>query len=114
MNEFASHPIAVVGISAIMPNAPTGPDFWTNIRQGEYGITEVPPDRWDQDLFYDPDHNAPDKTYSRIGGWVRDFVWDPRGWRLPLPPTVAAQMDTGQRMSVSAARAALLDAGWPD
>ena len=114
MTENPSQPVAVVGISAIMPNAPTGPDFWGSIREGRYGITDVPPDRWDPDLFYDPDPNAPDKTYSRIGGWVRDFVWDPRTWRLPLPPAVAAQMDTGQQWSVSAARAALVDAGWPD
>ncbi len=114
MTEYSSQPVAVVGLSAIMPDAPTGPDFWSNIREGRYGITDVPPDRWDADLFYDPDPNAPDKTYSRIGGWVRDFVWDPRAWRLPLPPTVAAQMDTGQQWSVSAARAAIVDAGWPD
>ena len=35
-------------------------------------------------------------------------------WRLPLPPKVAEQMDVGQQWAVSAARSALLDAGWPD
>ncbi|MFN8083246.1 MAG: polyketide synthase [Dermatophilaceae bacterium] len=30
-----------------------------------------------------------------------------------MPPTVAAQMDEGQRWAISAARAALTDAGWP-
>ena len=35
-------------------------------------------------------------------------------WRLPIPPKVAEQMDDGQQWAVSAARAALLDAGWPD
>ncbi|MGZ4199239.1 MAG: type I polyketide synthase, partial [Thermoleophilia bacterium] len=114
MTELTSPPIAVVGISAIMPNAPTGPQFWSNIREGRYGITDVPPERWDPDLYYDPDPEAPGKTYSRIGGWVREFVWEPRAWRLPLPPTVAAQMDPGQQWSVSAAQAALVDAGWPD
>ena len=114
MTEFNSQPVAVVGLSAIMPDAKTGPEFWSNIRDSKYSISDVPPERWDPDLYYDPDHNAPDKTYSRIGGWVRDFIWEPREWRLPLPPTVAAQMDVGQQYSVSAARAALVDAGWPD
>jgi acyl transferase domain-containing protein len=107
-------PIAIVGLGAIMPGAPTAAAFWSNITQGRYGITEVPKDRWDPDLYYDPDPRVPGKTYSRIGGWVREFDWDPMGWRLPLPPKVSDQMDDGQKWSVAAARMALIDAGWPD
>ena len=106
--------IAIVGVSAIMPGAPTAAAFWSNITQGRYCITDVPKDRWDPDLYYDPDPRAVGKTYSRIGGWIREFPWDPIGWRLPLPPKVSDQMDDGQKWSVAAARAALIDAGWPD
>ena len=81
-------PIAIVGMGAIMPDAPTRAAFWDNITGGRYGITDVPKDRWDPDLYYDPDPRAPDKTYSRIGGWVREFPWDPIRWRLPIPPKV--------------------------
>ncbi|HEX9043352.1 MAG TPA: beta-ketoacyl synthase N-terminal-like domain-containing protein, partial [Trebonia sp.] len=107
-------PIAIVGMGAIMPDAPTGAAFWANITGGRYSITDVPKDRWDPELYYDPDPRAPDKTYSRIGGWVREFPWDPIGWRLPLPPKVSDQMDDGQKWAVAAAREALIDAGWPD
>ncbi len=107
-------PVAVVGIAAIMPQAPDAASFWANIRQGRYCITEVPPERWDPALYYSPDHAAPDKTYSKIGGWVREFPWDPMRWKLPVPPKVAEQLDEGQRWAVSAARSALLDAGWPN
>jgi acyl transferase domain-containing protein/acyl carrier protein len=106
-------PVAIVGVGAIMPEAPTAAAFWANIAGGRYSITDLPKDRWDQDLYYDPDPRAPDKTYSRIGGWVREFAWDPIAWRLPVPPKVAEQMDDGQKWAVSAARAALIDAGWP-
>ena len=61
----------------------------TNIKAGRYSISDVPPERWDPELYYDPDPHAPDKTYSRIGGWVRDFAWDPLAWKLPMPPTVS-------------------------
>ena len=107
-------PVAIVGLAAIMPMAPDGDAFWANITGGRYCISEVTPDRWDSKLYYSPDHSARDKTYSTIGGWVREFEWDPIRWRLPIPPTVAAQMDEGQRWALSAARRALMDAGWPN
>ena len=114
MSEFDRvSPVAIVGIAAIMPQAPDAPTFWSNIKQGRYSVTDVPPERWDPALYFSADHDAPDKTYSKIGGWVREFPWDPIRWKLPVPPKVAAQMDEGQRWAVSAARAALLDAGWP-
>ncbi len=108
-------PIAIVGISAIMPDAPTAKDFWSNIRGARYSISDVPVDRWDPELFYDADPYSPeDKTYSKIGGWVREFPWEPMAWKLPVPPSVAAHFDEGQMWSVSAGRSALLDAGWPN
>ena len=113
MTQHESHPVAVVGMSAIMPDAPSADAFWYNITAGRYSISATPGDRWDQALYYDEDHSVPDKTYSVIGGWVREFDWNPVAWRLPLPPMVAAQMDEGQRWAISAARAALTDAGWP-
>ena len=112
--QFAPEPIAVVGAGAIMPDAPDAAAFWANITGGRYCISDVPPERWDPELYYDPDPHAPDKTYSRIGGWVRRFEWNPVAWRLPVPPAVATQLDDGQKWAVAGARAALLDAGWPD
>ena len=113
MTHHESHPVAIVGMSAIMPDAPSADAFWHNITAGRYSISPTPGDRWDQALYYDEDHSVPDKTYSAIGGWVREFDWNPVAWRLPIPPVVAAQMDEGQRWAISAARAALTDAGWP-
>ena len=97
-----------------MPQAPTADAFWNNIQQGVYAITETPADRWDPALYWDADHTARDKTYSKIGGWVREFDWNPVAWKLPIPPTVAKQMDEGQRWAISASRAALIEAGWPN
>ena len=38
-------PIAIVGISAIMPDAPDADTFWGNIRNGVYSISDVPTER---------------------------------------------------------------------
>ena len=113
MAEHESRAVAVVGLGAVLPDAPDVPSFWENIRSGRYSISEVDPTRWNPDLYYDADPKAPDKTYSIIGGWVKDFHWAPLEWRLPIPPKVADSMDRTQKWSIMAARQALLDYGYP-
>jgi acyl transferase domain-containing protein/acyl carrier protein len=114
MVDQLSQAVAIVGVGAIMPDAPNATTFWENIKQGRYSISEVEPSRWDPHLYYDPDPKAPDKTYSKIGGWVRDWVWDPRAWKLALMPTVADQMDDTQKWAVACTQQALADYGYPE
>ncbi|MEM9515947.1 MAG: type I polyketide synthase, partial [Actinomycetota bacterium] len=106
--------IAIVGVGAVLPDAPNVDAFWNNLTGGRYSISGVDPTRWNPDFYYDPDRQATDKTYSKIGGWVRDWDWSPLKWRLPIPPKVAAAMDRTQQWAVSAARQALADYGHPD
>ncbi len=113
MEDTAYKAIAVVGAGAIMPDAPNVPAFWENIKAGRYSISEVPQDRWNPAFYYDADHNAPDKTYSKIGGWVREYAWDPLKWRLPIPPRVAQAMDPAQQWALACTREALEDYGYP-
>ena len=105
--------VAIVGVGAILPGAPDAATFWDNVAGGRYCITDVDPHRWDPALYFDPDPKAPDKTYSKIGGWVRDWTWEPLTWHLPIPPKVADAMDDAQKWAVACARMALLDYGWP-
>jgi acyl transferase domain-containing protein/acyl carrier protein/NAD(P)-dependent dehydrogenase (short-subunit alcohol dehydrogenase family) len=105
--------VAIVGVGAILPDAPDAPKFWQNIKEGRYSITDVKKERWDPELYYDPDPKAPDKSYSKIGGWVREYEWDPLKWRLPIPPRVSKSMDFPQRWAVAGTREALNDYGYP-
>jgi len=105
--------VAIVGVSCVLPDAPDAGAFWANVTQGRYSISEVSPERWDPALYFDPDPSAPDKSYSKIGGWVRDVEWNPLGWKLPIPPRVSEAMDEAQQWAVSCTRAALIDWGWP-
>src|SRR5512141_1867791 len=114
MEDTAHRAIAIVGTGAILPDAPNVPAFWENVKNGRYSISEVSPDRWDPAVYYDADPAAPDKTYSKIGGWVRDWTWDPIKWRLPIPPRVAQEMDDGQKWAVACTREALEDYGYPN
>jgi malonyl CoA-acyl carrier protein transacylase len=111
MESDRSRAIAMVGVGAILPDAPTAPSYWQNIRTKRYSITEVPNDRWAVEDYYDQDPLAPDKTYSKIGGWVRDFEFDWKQYRVP--PRVAAVMDEAQQWAVSIAAECLNDYGYP-
>ena len=110
--DMSNRAIAIVGLGAILPDAPNARAFWENILAKRYSISETPPERWLLADYYDPDPSAPDKTYSKIGGWVRGFKFD---WqRFRIPPRVAAAMDEGQQWAVAIAAEALADYGFPD
>ncbi|HEY5142270.1 MAG TPA: beta-ketoacyl synthase N-terminal-like domain-containing protein, partial [Solirubrobacteraceae bacterium] len=114
MSTPAEHAIAVVGVGAILPDAPNAAAFWDNVTGGRYSISEVESARWDPALYYDADPKAPERSYSKIGGWVRDWEWDPLGWHLPIPPKVSESMDHAQKWGVACTRMALQDYGWPE
>ena len=113
MENTAYRAIAIVGAGAVLPDAVNVPAFWQNVKNGRYSISEVPADRWDPALYYDADHSAPDKTYSKIGGWVREYVWEPMKWHLPIPPRVVDAMDVAQKWAIACTREALEDYGYP-
>src|SRR5574338_1494697 len=113
MGNTTNVPLAIVGLGAILPDAPNVATFWANIRQGRSSVSEVPADRWDPAFYYDPDPRAPDKTYSKIGGWVRSAEWEPVKWKLPIPPRVSQAMDGSQRWAIACTVEALNDYGYP-
>ena len=67
MSDRSERAVAIVGLGAILPDAPSARAFRENVWAKKYSITEVPPDRWSVADYYDPDPSAPAKTYSKIG-----------------------------------------------
>ena len=115
MTDPLDHAVAIVGVGAILPDAPDAAAFWRNVTTtAATRSARSIPQRWDPALYYDPDPQAPEKTYSKIGGWVRDWDWDPLAWKLPIPPKVGDAMDDAQKWAVACTRMALIDAGWPE
>ncbi|MBK7974009.1 MAG: acyltransferase domain-containing protein [Deltaproteobacteria bacterium] len=113
MEATAHRAIAIVGVGAILPDAPDANAFWNNVQAGRYSISDVTPDRWDPRLYFDPDPKAPEKSYSKLGGWVRDWRWDPLAWGMRILPAVSEAMDDGQKWAVACVREALADFGYP-
>ena len=102
--------IAVIGMGCRLPGAFSHSRLWEQLLVGYSAITEVPATRWDARLYWDADHSAPDRTYSKIGAFIEDFRFDPKRFRIP--PSVARTMDPVQQLTLEAAYDAMADAGY--
>ncbi len=100
--------IAVVGVGALFPGSVGAEGFWKNILDGTDLITEVPPDHWLLDDYYDPDPSAEDKTYSKRGGFLPKVPFDPL--EFGLPPNNLPATDTSQLLALIVAKQVLEDA----
>ena len=106
-------PIAIVGVGAILPDAPDVIAFWNNVISGKSSIRVVPENRWrpgDHWVEGGPKNVPEGKTYSKIGAWVEGYEFDWRKWKIP--PGSLPQIDTSQQWAVSVSYAALEDAGY--
>ncbi|GAA3019412.1 hypothetical protein GCM10020229_33330 [Kitasatospora albolonga] len=114
--RLANDPIAIVGMSALYPKSRDLREFWSNVVAAADCIEEVPADHWDLDEHYDPDPNAPDKTYSRHGGFIPTVEFNPL--EFGLPPNTLEVTDVLQLLSLMVARDLLkhagADQGWYD
>lgn len=102
-------PLAIVSMACRLPGGSTLDDFWQLVRSGRSAIGQLPPDRLNQALHYDPDKGALGKTYSRIAGLV-----EPR--RPVIPPLLdageAAAADPTHLTLLEVALEAISRAGW--
>jgi len=104
--------IAIVGLGSLFPRANSVDTFWDNIVDNVDAISEVPRHRWDWRLYYDADPKAPDKVYSKWGGFLDDLVFDPT--RYGMPPRSVAAVDPIQLVALEVAARTLKDAGYAD
>uniref|UniRef100_UPI00247978DC beta-ketoacyl synthase N-terminal-like domain-containing protein n=1 Tax=Nocardia takedensis TaxID=259390 RepID=UPI00247978DC len=110
--RLARNPIAIVGMSGLLPKARNHREYWQNIVDGVDCTEEVPASRWSLDDYYDPDPAAADKTYSRRGAFLPDIDFDPL--EFGLPPNQLEVTSTMQTLSLGVARDLLADAGAVD
>ncbi|WP_224389755.1 type I polyketide synthase [Pseudonocardia sp. ICBG1293] len=114
MNETAQRtgpPIAVIGVSALLPGE-TGPGgFWRTVVSGTDHVTDVPPTHWLVADHYDPDPAAPDKSYAHRGAFLSPVPFDPLAFGIP--PRAIEATDTSQLLAMVAAEQLLSSLG-PD
>ncbi len=102
--------IAVIGMSIYVPGAGDSEHFWRNMLDLKSEIREVPEHYWDWRLFYNADRKNPDSIYSRWGGFIEPFAFDPLSFGIP--PKSLKSICPNQLLALKLTRDALADAGY--
>jgi acyl transferase domain-containing protein/NAD(P)-dependent dehydrogenase (short-subunit alcohol dehydrogenase family) len=104
--------VAIVGMGCLLPKAPNVRAFWANILNKVDAIGDIPKERFNIDLYYDPDRKAKDKMHSRWGGFLDAVPFDPM--RYGIPPNALPSIDPLQLLALVTVDQALRDAGYHD
>jgi acyl transferase domain-containing protein/acyl carrier protein len=107
----AKESIAITGMACRFPGGADSPEmFWDILIHNRDVITEIPEERWNTELYYDPDPSASGKMYTRRGGFIKDVD------RFDAPffnisPGEAESLDPQQRILLEICWEALEKAG---
>ena len=104
-------PIAIIGMSGVMPQSDDLDEFWRNLETGRDLISEIPADRWDWRAIYGDPDKEPDKIDIKWGGFMRRVdTFDARFFGIS--PREARLMDPQQRIFLETVWKTIEDAGY--
>ncbi len=104
--------IAIIGMSCSLPNAPDIAAFEHLLENGLSGIKVIPPERWDNRLYYDPNPDTPGKTYVNKLGLIDNIqLFDPQFFGIS--PREAPFLEPQQRLFLENCYHALENANYP-
>jgi acyl transferase domain-containing protein/NAD(P)-dependent dehydrogenase (short-subunit alcohol dehydrogenase family) len=109
MTSRSGIPLAIIGMGCKLPGADNLEEFWQLVLEGRTAIVELPPDRLDQEMYYDPEVGIVGKTYSKLGGIVKSRQFDRT--RCPIPESLAKSVDNAHLLMCEVAADALRHAG---
>ncbi len=109
-NRFIDQPIAIVGMSGVMPESKDMEEFWENLENERNLITVIPKDRWNWEDYDGDPFKEKNKTNSKWGGFMKDVdKFDPLFFGIS--PREAEMMDPQQRIFLETVWKAIEDSG---
>ncbi|MEJ2405777.1 MAG: beta-ketoacyl synthase N-terminal-like domain-containing protein [Candidatus Thiodiazotropha sp.] len=105
-------PVVVVGMACRFPGDASDPEaFWKLLIEGGDGITEVPAERWDNDVFYDAKPTVPGKINTKWAGFV-DGIDQFDATLFGVSEVEAPELDPQQRMLLETSWRLIENTGW--
>ena len=104
--------IAVIGLSALFPENRNASAFWQCIVNNQ-SLTSKPTEKEfskDPGYFYHPEKNTDDKSYCLNGAFLRDFKFDPEGFKIHKDELT--HLDETYQWVLHTSREALKQAGY--
>ncbi len=103
-------PIAIIGMSGILPQSEDLEAFWTHLENGDDLITEIPQDRWDWKAYYGDPIKEINKTDVKRGGFVNGMDQFDAAF-FGISPREAELTDPQHRVFLQTAFHCIEDAG---
>lgn len=108
--RFVERPIAIVGMSGVMPKSKDLEEFWENLKNETNMITEIPEDRWKWEEYLGDPLKEKNKSNSKWGGFIQEVdKFDPLFFGIS--PREAEMMDPQQRIFLETVWKTVEDAG---
>ncbi|MGA1867996.1 MAG: thioester reductase domain-containing protein [bacterium] len=102
--ERRYEPLAIIGMSGVMPQSENLDVFWKHLEEGKDLITEIPKERWDWTQYKD-------KTKVKWGGFMKEVdKFD--ALFFGISPREAELMDPQQRLFLETVWKTIEDAGY--
>lgn len=109
-NRFVERPIAIVGMSGVMPQSEDLEEYWDNLKNARDMIEVIPRDRWNWEEFYGNPMKEENKSNSKWGGFMKEVdKFDPLFFGIS--PKEAGMMDPQQRIFLEMVWKAIEDSG---
>ncbi|MEO1399829.1 MAG: type I polyketide synthase, partial [Cyanobacteria bacterium J06635_1] len=103
--------IAIVGVGCRFPGGANSLEkFWHLLHHQVDAVSQIPPERWQADQFYDSDKDSPGKAVTRWGGFLDQVDhFDPQFFHIS--PREAIDLDPQQRLLLEVCWEALEQGG---
>ncbi len=103
--------VAIIGIGCRFPGAINHPEaLWKLLVEAGEAVTDVPPDRWNVERFYDAEPGIIGKSIARRGGFIHGIEQFDQQF-FGISPREAPYVDPQHRLLLETAWEAIEDAG---
>jgi acyl transferase domain-containing protein/acyl carrier protein len=111
ITEHVDNSIAIIGMSCRLPNAADITAFEVMLEEGKNGMQDIPIERWDNKQYYDPNRDAPGKSYVNKLGLIENIKCFDANF-FGVSPREAKLMEPQQRIFLECSYNALENANY--